>query len=259
MIAILFLQYAAVANRLQHQPFKAHFNRTSRKQAYKTWLGIGAALAIHIAWLTVLPEHQSEMLITPPHPIMVNWIDSAVTTVTATLPAAKPLVQPERPLKQPKPKPVAKVAKPKAVLATTSETASSMAAPISEPEQQHSPAQTAAEPKAVATSSASSSQEPSNQAPATLPSLHADYLNNSAPTYPPESRQLGEQGKVLLRVLVKADGSVEQVNLRKSSGYDRLDSSALETVKQWRFVPAKRADQAIAAWVIVPISFSLEG
>ena len=258
MIATLFLQYAAVANRQQHQTFGVRFNDTAGKQNYKSWLGFGAALAIHIAWLTLLPEHQSEMLITPPHPIMVNWIDSTVSDAPNPS-AAKPLPQSERPLKQPKPKPVAKVAKPKPVLATASETTSAMAAPISEPEPQAAPTASTAVPQAAATNPASSSQEPSNQAPATLPSLHADYLNNPAPAYPAQSRQFGEQGKVLLRVLVKADGSVEQVNLRKSSGYDRLDSTALETVKQWRFVPAKRADQAIAAWVIVPISFSLEG
>ncbi len=200
------------------------------------------------------------MLITPPHPIMVNWIDSAVSD-TPNRPAANPLPQPERPRKQPKTKPIAKIVKPKPGLATTRETASPMAATSSETKPQPQAPSTipVAEPQAAATNPASSSQEQSNQAPATLPSLHADYLNNPAPAYPAQSRQLGEQGKVLLRVLVKADGSVEQVNLRKSSGYDRLDSTALETVKQWRFVPAKRADQAIAAWVIVPISFSLEG
>ena len=256
MIATLFLQYAAVANR-RRQAFGARFNDTANKQNYKTWVGIGAALAIHIAWLTLLPEHQSGTPITPPHPIIVNWIDSAVSDAPNP-PAAKPLLQPERPLKLPKPKPVAKVAKPKPVLAAASETTSAMAAPISEPEPQAAPTASTAVPQSAAASPASS-QEQSNQAPATLPSLHADYLNNPAPAYPTQSRQLGEQGKVLLRVLVKADGSVEQVNLRKSSGYDRLDSTALETVKQWRFVPAKRADQAIAAWVIVPISFSLEG
>jgi protein TonB len=93
----------------------------------------------------------------------------------------------------------------------------------------------------------------------TRPHLNAGYLNNPAPAYPALSRQLGEQGKVLVRVLVNAEGNVEHVVLRKTSGYDGLDEAALETVKQWRFVPAKRAAQPIAAWVVVPISFSLEG
>jgi protein TonB len=48
-----------------------------------------------------------------------------------------------------------------------------------------------------------------------------------------------------------------RVELRSSSGHDRLDAVALETVRRWKFVPARRGDQAVSAWVLVPISFSL--
>jgi hypothetical protein len=81
-----------------------------------------------------------------------------------------------------------------------------MAAPISEPEPQAAPTASTAVPQSAAASPASS-QEQSNQAPATLPSLHADYLNNPAPAYPAQSRQLGEQGKVLLRPAHSSDHS----------------------------------------------------
>ena len=113
-------------------------------------------------------------------------------------------------------------------------------------------------PAVISTNQANNPAE-SDQRPTSLPSLNADYLNNPPPTYPPQSRRFGEQGKVLLGVLVNANGGVEQVNLRKSSGYQRLDQAAQDSVKQWRFVPAKRGDQAVTAWVVVPISFSLEG
>ncbi|MGH8681912.1 MAG: energy transducer TonB, partial [Burkholderiales bacterium] len=93
--------------------------------------------------------------------------------------------------------------------------------------------------------------------PITPPSFLADYLHNPAPAYPPVARRNGEQGKVFLRVLVGADGRPEQVELRTSSGSARLDTTALETVRRWRFVPARQADRPIAAWVIVPISFVL--
>ena len=33
---------------------------------------------------------------------------------------------------------------------------------------------------------------------------------------------------------------------------------AIDTVKRWRFVPARQGDRAVAAWVLVPITFSLE-
>jgi protein TonB len=85
----------------------------------------------------------------------------------------------------------------------------------------------------------------------------ADYLNNPAPVYPILSRRRGEQGKVLLLVQVTAQGLAEKVEIQTSSGYLRLDSAALEAVKRWRFVPARRGDEAIAASVVVPIVFRL--
>ena len=86
----------------------------------------------------------------------------------------------------------------------------------------------------------------------------ADYLQNPAPSYPPISKRLGEEGKVLLRVFVSADGAPEKVELRASSGFNRLDHAAQEAVARWRFVPAKRGEQAVTAWVVVPIVFSLK-
>jgi protein TonB len=62
----------------------------------------------------------------------------------------------------------------------------------------------------------------------------------------------------LLRVLVDARGMPTQIQLQKSSGFERLDQAALTTVHQWKFVPAKRGEQSIEGWVIVPITFKLE-
>lgn len=91
------------------------------------------------------------------------------------------------------------------------------------------------------------------------PRFDAAYLDNPAPHYPPMSRRLGEQGKVMLHVLVNADGSAAQVELKTSSGAARLDQSALDTVKRWRFIPAKLGNQAVSGWVQVPILFTLGG
>ncbi|MBN8476662.1 energy transducer TonB [Sulfuritalea sp.] len=86
----------------------------------------------------------------------------------------------------------------------------------------------------------------------------ADYLHNPKPVYPHASRRLGEQGKVLLRVFVSAAGLAEKVEIKLGSGFARLDQAAEEAVSRWRFVPAKRGEQAIAGWVQVPITFQLE-
>jgi periplasmic protein TonB len=90
------------------------------------------------------------------------------------------------------------------------------------------------------------------------PNFIAAYLDNPSPVYPPLSRRSNEQGRVILRVLVTANGAAETVELRTSSGSTRLDQAAIDTVKRWRFVPARQGDQAVAAWVLVPIAFSLE-
>ncbi|MDE0853533.1 MAG: energy transducer TonB, partial [Nevskia sp.] len=79
-----------------------------------------------------------------------------------------------------------------------------------------------------------------------------------APDYPHLSRRLKESGTVLLRVLVSAEGRPGQIELNQSSGYVRLDQAAIEAVRQWRFVAAKQGEQAVSAWVIVPINFQLD-
>ncbi len=89
------------------------------------------------------------------------------------------------------------------------------------------------------------------------PRFDAAYLDNPAPAYPPLARRAGEQGRVLLRVHVTADGLADDVQVRESSGFPRLDTAAQETVRRWRFVPARQGDRQVAAWVIVPINFAL--
>ena len=102
--------------------------------------------------------------------------------------------------------------------------------------------------------------EPVAAAPAvvTAPIFAADYLDNPAPYYPVLARRAGEQGRVVLRVLVSPAGRADEVEIRTSSGYPRLDESARSTVRRWRFVPAKRGDEPVSAWVLIPISFRLE-
>jgi periplasmic protein TonB len=84
-----------------------------------------------------------------------------------------------------------------------------------------------------------------------------DYLNNPKPAYPPVSRRLREQGVVVLKVNVRADGSVANALIEKHSGSVRLDDAALAAVRRWNFVPARRGHEPIESWVLVPIEFEL--
>jgi protein TonB len=89
------------------------------------------------------------------------------------------------------------------------------------------------------------------------PRFGAAYLNNPPPAYPSVSRRSGEQGRVLLKVLVSENGLAESVQLDSSSGHEKLDRAAIEAVKKWSFVPAKRSNQPVSAYVLVPVNFSL--
>lgn len=91
-----------------------------------------------------------------------------------------------------------------------------------------------------------------------LPSSDADYLQNPKPAYPAISKRLGEQGKVVVRVLIGTDGTAQKAEIQQSSGFDRLDQAARTIVLKWRYVPGKRGGVAQAMWFNVPIHFVLE-
>jgi periplasmic protein TonB len=86
----------------------------------------------------------------------------------------------------------------------------------------------------------------------------AAYLHNPRPAYPPLSRRLGEEGRVLLRVRVGADGHPVAVDVDTSSNFERLDEAARRAVGNWRFVPARRGDEPVEGSVRVPIVFRLD-
>lgn len=88
--------------------------------------------------------------------------------------------------------------------------------------------------------------------------FNADYLYNPRPHYPSYARQRHWEGLVLLKVFVTPDGHSGDIAIQKSSGHEELDESALDAVKQWKFVPAKHGETALASWVTVPIEFKLQ-
>ncbi|MDZ7892568.1 MAG: energy transducer TonB [Rhodoferax sp.] len=90
-----------------------------------------------------------------------------------------------------------------------------------------------------------------------LPSSDADYLNNTKPAYPAISKRLGEQGRVVVRIFIDADGHPSQASVKQSSGFDRLDQASIETALKWRYAPGKRAGVAQGMWFDVPLNWQL--
>ncbi len=81
--------------------------------------------------------------------------------------------------------------------------------------------------------------------------------DNPHPDYPPQARRLGEEGRVVLRLLIKSDGKVGSIEMKTSSGFALLDEAAIESVRKWQFTPASDGKQPIDYWVNVPINFKI--
>jgi protein TonB len=77
------------------------------------------------------------------------------------------------------------------------------------------------------------------------------------PTYPASARRVGAQGTSLLRVHVLADGRIGEVLVQESAGHPDLDQAAVDAVKRWRFEPARRGQEPVATWVLLPVQFRL--
>lgn len=110
-----------------------------------------------------------------------------------------------------------------------------------------SAASSATAPPSPATGGASSARR-------TAPCCLASFR----PPYPSQARQNGQEGSVIIRVHIAADGSVSSLAVRRSSGYASLDEAALNGVRQWRFAPARQGAHAVDGYFDVDVSFQLE-
>jgi protein TonB len=86
----------------------------------------------------------------------------------------------------------------------------------------------------------------------------ASYLRNPKPPYPPLAVKMRLEGRVVLLAEVLPGGKAGRVSLETSSGHDILDRSALQTVKQWQFIPARKDGVVLAQVVRIPINFNLK-
>ena len=82
---------------------------------------------------------------------------------------------------------------------------------------------------------------------------------SSAPSYPPLSHRLGEEGKLMLRVELDESGHISVAQVINSSGFKRLDEAALAAVKTWRCNPPRRNGQPVRAIVQQSFNFVLHG
>jgi protein TonB len=209
-------------------------------------LGFAVIVAVHAAAIAWLLQAQVRRAAEP------ELLRMTVRTVEVPPPELpKPVVEPPKPPQKrvrprpaPRLQPVEPVAPPPVLTAQPEAPASAPAFTV--PPQPAPRAEPAPPPP------------PPVAAVLTAPRFDAAYLQNPPPAYPLASRRRGEQGKVLLRVQVSAQGLAEEVRIAESCGFPQLDEAAREAVSKWRFIPARRGDEPIAASVLVPIAFRLD-
>lgn len=205
---------------------------------------------LHVAALWALQSGllRPALALVVPVQVLSAWLPAAVQPVTPPPPPAPTLV-PKTAAARPLAAPVAPAFQAAAPLPVAlADAAPTPAAPMGA---------VAPQPAAIPVAAAPAV---SIAAPAKveLPSSDAQYLHNPAPGYPMLSRRAGEQGRVLVHVLIGADGTPQKADIKTSSGFERLDRAALATVLQWRYVPGKRGGVAEPMWFDVPINFVLE-
>jgi protein TonB len=226
-------------------PMNGPWGRAPRDARAGTLTGAVVAIALHVAVIAALMQ-----------------LDPVRSAIPAAMPITVSLLSPPRPAVQPevKPKPLppkprvqrTRPAPPPPVITAAPEAPAEYVAPPAPLPPIEVPV-----PVAAAPAPATVAAPPAPPPPVTPPRFNAAYLNNPAPAYPALSRRMGEEGRVVLRVYVSEQGQAAQVQLRTSSKHPRLDEAALDAVRRWRFVPARRGETPVAAWVLVPISFSL--
>jgi protein TonB len=91
-----------------------------------------------------------------------------------------------------------------------------------------------------------------------VPSTAVQYLKRPAPSYPSYSRRAGETGRVVVRVLIDEKGNPLRLEMQESSGFARLDDSAMTAIHAARFKPYTEDGQPRSVWVLIPIVFDLE-
>ncbi len=86
-----------------------------------------------------------------------------------------------------------------------------------------------------------------------LPALRSQELPFR---YPARLWRSGVEGEVVVRVHITAAGAVDSVVLETSSGHEELDAIALRGAKELDYHPARRGEDPVAVWALLPVRFS---
>ncbi|WP_151446662.1 energy transducer TonB [Lacisediminimonas profundi] len=211
----------------------------------------------HIAILWMLATRMAAPDATAPVPLPAVMVAMLAPSPAVARPEPP---QPKAPIPtiKPQPAPNPKQETPRPALAEKAPAAAPTSATAASPAVSAATAAAAEPSPPPAQSATAAAGAPvSAQPQLTPPRYNAAYLSNPVPVYPAMLRRAGEEGRVVLRVLVTAEGNAGEVQVFKPAGSPLFNEAAMTAVRKWRFVPARRGDVAVAEWVQVPIEFKL--
>jgi protein TonB len=210
---------------------------TSGKSWGQRSLGLAIVALLHVAVIALLVNALARRAVTiPPVLVETTIVSAAPPQPVEAPPPPQPIVPPPvtaAPTPPPTPRPI-------------------LHRPEARPAIAPSPAPRAPPPTAITVPPPLPAPAPVQVAP------HLDLRASREPEYPPLSRQLGEQGSVVLQVLVDADGRVADTKLVQSSGFARLDQAALAQIKSaYRFAPGTVDGKSQPMWLTIKYNWQL--
>lgn len=210
---------------------------------------LGFIILLHIAFFYVLQSGLWRKVATAiPHEVVATLITPQPAAKPAPAPSPKPTPAPPKPVQKPivTPKPTP------APVTTPTPAPTAITAPA--------PTPTPASESSSAASAAPAASAPVQEGPPRPKTITSgiEYIQPPSPEYPSLSRRMGEEGKVMLRILVNEKGRPEQVEIRTSSGYTRLDEAAKRAGQAALFKPRIEDGRPVPVYAIVPIVFKLD-
>ena len=83
-------------------------------------------------------------------------------------------------------------------------------------------------------------------------------LRRPSVQYPPASQDNGDEGTVTLLLAVQTDGSISDIRIARSSGYQRLDAAAQKAHRNIKLQPATCHGKPIAMRIHRSITFKID-
>ncbi len=203
--------------------------------------GVALAVLLHGTLLAgvffLLTRHKK--LPPPANDLVITMAMESTPAIGTTAQAAKPVVQPPAPVPvTPKPMPIPPPTPPVPVVAKAAELPTPVPKlekpPVPKPVPPHPPAPMEAQGQPHTPSATTPIQT------ATIPAEPDSASDNAPPDYPQVSRDLGEEGTVVMNISILPNGAPASVAIVQSSGYPTLDNAARNAILTWHFTPALR-------------------